>query len=69
MIKIIISKNSIFFLPLLIEFFEFALLWFNLEKNMHTKVIVDVSTGGSFESCSAWEGANELPWGRKSLPG
>ena len=23
----------------------------------------------SFGSCSAWEGANVLPWGRKDLPG
>ena len=23
---------------------------------------------GSFGSCSAWEGANDLPWGRKDLP-
>ena len=25
--------------------------------------------GESFGSCSAWEGANDLPWGRKDLPG
>ena len=25
--------------------------------------------GGSFGSCSAWEGANNLPWGWKGLPG
>ena len=25
--------------------------------------------GRSFGSCSAWEGANVLPWGRKDLPG
>ena len=23
----------------------------------------------SFGSCSAWEGANDLPWGRNGLPG
>ena len=25
--------------------------------------------GGSFRSCSAWEGTNDLPWGRNRLPG
>ena len=29
--------------------------------------MVDVSRRGSFERCSAWEGANNLPWGRKGL--
>ena len=29
-------------------------------------LLVNVSIGGeNFESCSAWEGANGLPWGRK----
>ena len=30
---------------------------------------VNRKRGGSFWSCSAWEGANNLPWGKKSLPG
>ena len=25
--------------------------------------------GGSFKSCSAWKGSNDLPWGKKGLPG
>ena len=25
--------------------------------------------GGGFESCSAWEGINDFPWGTKGLPG
>ena len=24
--------------------------------------------GGGIGGCSAWEGANDLPWGRKGLP-
>ena len=38
---------------------------------IRTKAIVNVSREGSssFESCSTWEGANDLPWERKGLPG
>ena len=37
---------------------------------MAHKAIANVSReGGSFGSCSTWEGANNLPWGRKDLPG
>ena len=25
--------------------------------------------GYSFGSCSGWEGGNDLPWGRKGMPG
>ena len=38
-----------------------------IRGKIHTKAIVNVSRGReSFGSCSAWEGANDLPWGRKS---
>ena len=41
----------------------------NLGK-IHTKAVIDVlKRWGSFESCSAWEEANGLLWGRKSLSG
>ena len=38
---------------------------------IRTKAIFNVSREGSssFESCSTWEGANDLPWERKGLPG
>ena len=30
---------------------------------------VNRKIGGSFGSCSPWEGANDIPWGRKYLSG
>ena len=32
------------------------------------KTGVNRKRGGSFENCSAWDGANYLLWGRKDLP-
>ena len=55
---------------MVIEFFWFDKLGLRIEENIHTKAIVDMSSGqGSFGSCSAWKGANDSPGGRKCLPG
>ena len=40
-----------------------------MELRYHQKREVNRKREGSFGSCSAWEGANDLPWGGKSLPG
>ena len=36
-------------------------------EKINIKTIVDTTRGGSFGNCSPWKGANDLPWGRKSL--
>ena len=67
--KRITSKISIFFHPYITEFW-FGYLWLKFEGKIHTKAIANVSRGGgSFVSCSAWEGTNDVPRERKGLPG
>ena len=41
-------KMSIYFQPLITEFFWFSLLWFKIEEKIHNKAVADVSRGGEF---------------------
>ena len=41
----------------------------NLGVEISSKKEVNRRRGESFGSCFAWEGANDLPWGSKGLPG
>ena len=41
----------------------------NLGVQISSKMRVNRKKDGSFGSCFAWKGSNDLPWGRKGLPG
>ena len=41
----------------------------NLGTEISSKEGLTGNEGRSFGSCSTWEGTNDLPWGRKGLPG
>ena len=45
------------------------LLKLTWELKYPQKIEINRKRGGSFESYSVWEGANDLPWGRKGLSG
>ena len=65
-----ISKSSIFFHPLIIEFFQFAKLWVRIEENIYIKAIADVSRRGKVLQVVLPEReTNDLLGERKSLPG
>ena len=56
--------KSLYFLPLVIEFFRFAWLWYKFKL---LRLLSMCLKGYKFESFSAWKGEIDLPWGGKEL--
>ena len=62
-------KSSNDFIRWLLNSFDLPrYIWFRIKEMIHTKAVVDISRGGgSFGSCSAWEGVNDSHGGRVCL--
>ena len=56
--------KSLYFLPLVIEFFRFSWLWYKFKL---IRLLSMCLKGYKFESCSAWKGEIDLPWGGTEL--